>query len=198
MKKMFCKMILVLVMSFLSLCPVNFAYAEDSHNISDESKVSRRECIMSIMQSLEVDEDSADIYKYSDYYIPVFADLGNDVYEGYIIIAKFADVAAGISRYDGDTVRCFEPKRNVTVKECLTFMMRCLEEPTSIKWDEDVIDFAVMNGLLTEDEADAVSPNDQISRELFTTVMGRFSDMNKYLYWEKMDIELGGGKMKVH
>jgi len=198
MKKMFCKVILVLVMSFLSLCPVNFTYAEDLHNISDESKVSRSECIMYIMKSLGVDEDSADIYKYSDYYIPVFADLGNDVYEGYIIIAKFADVAAGISRYDGDTVRCFEPKRNVTVKECLTFMMRCLEEPTSIKWDEDVIDSAVMNVLLTEDEADAVSPNDQISRELFTTVMGRFSDMNKYLYWEKMDIELGGGKMKVH
>lgn len=198
MKKMFCKMILVLVMSFLSLCPVSFTYAEDSHNISDESKVSRSECIMSIMQSLGVDEYSADIYKYSDYYIPVFADLGNDVYEGYIIIAKFADVAAGISRYEGDTVRCFEPKRGVTVKECLTFMMRCLEEPTSIKWDEDVIDSAVMNGLLTEDEADVVSPNDQISRELFTTVMGRFSDMNKYLYWEKMDIELGGGQMKVH
>ena len=94
---------------------------------NENETITRGECITAIMKILGTDEKAAAGYSKAVYDQPVFSDLNyDDQNMGYIIIAKFSDVAVGIKMDKYDDIHSFESERDVTVKECLTFMLRCL------------------------------------------------------------------------
>ena len=145
---------------------------------NENDKISRGDCITAIMKLVGVDKEIADEYGDSYYYEPVF----DDVYghgpenDGYIFIAKYSDVATGVGR------NYFEPDRDVIVQECLTFMLRCLEDPENVSW-ENVTTDSVQIGLLQKAESDSLVADVSLLGKDFCTLLYRMLNMNRYLYW---------------
>ena len=170
-------------MVFLLVGFSNYTYAETNKN--EEKKVTRGECIMHIMKILGVDDDSASLYADIDYVRPVFADLiYNETHTGYIIIANLNHVAIGVNRGNSD-INYFEANRNVTVKECIAFVLRCLTEPSNVKWDDSIISSSVEFGLLTEEEIEVISFDSQLTQNMLKTILERMSNMDRRLYWSQ-------------
>lgn len=159
---------------------------------NENDKISRGDCITAIMKLVGVDKEIADEYGNSYYYEPVF----DDVYghgpenDGYIFIAKFSDVATGVGRND------FEPDRDVTVQECLAFMLRCLKGPENVTW-ENVMTDSVQIGLLQKDESDSLAADALLLNKDFCTLLYRMLNMNRYLYWPIEEPPAGRKKMQV-
>ena len=145
-------------------------YIENEDNI-----ISRGDCVATIMKLIGVDADTALEYADSDYYMPVFLDIGYDIMSGYIIIAKYCNVAAGVDFYR-DGVNNFMPDREVTVKEALTFMLRCLTDPQTLTW-ERIMEDSIKFGLLKEED-----------------LLCRMLDKNRYLYWPIEELSRGNEK----
>lgn len=164
------------------LCFTTCTYAKI--NIDENNPVSRGECIMHIMQIIGVDPVSAGTYANADFVKPIFADLkDDDPYSGYIIIAKLKFIATGVSNIRDNDVNNFESNRNVTVKECLTFVLRCLKQPSEVNWDNNIIHLSMELGLLTESELNAISPDSELTQSLMKIILERMSNMDKRLHW---------------
>ena len=161
---------------------------------NDDSTISRGMCIMSLMKILGVDDTTADFYASADTCRQVFSDLEHDdPYCGYIIVAKSSGVAVGIQKDEYDDIHAFESERNVTVKECLAFMLRCLTDCKLISWD-NVMDESVKAGLLQYTELDSCHANEFIKNEQFYTLLSRMLNKNRYLYWPTDEPAYGGSK----
>ena len=145
-------------------------------------EVNRRDCISVLMKLIGVDKLTADMYAGIDYDQPVFKDISGSVEnDGYIIIAKFNDVAKGIEN-NSNIINSFEPDRYVTVKECLTFMLRCLKDSDVVEWDNVMLD-SVRIGLLQEDELEFYVADAPLQNKQFYTLLHRMLDKKRYLYW---------------
>lgn len=152
--------------------------------------ITRGDCIVSIMTLIGVDEKAAEHYANCLYHTPIFYDIGYDkVEEGYIIAAKFANVANGVN-VDRTGVGNFEPNRTVTVKECLTFMLRCLIDSELVSWD-NIMEDSVKIGLLQENELNFYIADEPIQNNQFYIFLSRMLEQNRYLYWPE-DEPLGG------
>lgn len=192
-----CKRILIIMISFAFFSSlkvtVSKATEEDQYSdiiksiapctINDENgKISREDCISTIMKLIGVDKETADTYGNAFYDQPVFEDVGGGAEnDGYIFIAKFSSVAIGVN----DTlngVNKFEPNRSVTMQECLAFMLRCLKDSNSVVW-ENVMTDSMQIGLLQKDELDSFVANSPLSNKDFCTLLSRMLNMNRYLYW---------------
>jgi hypothetical protein len=148
----------------------------------ENEETSRRDCIVAVMRLVGVDDMTANSYADMDYDQPVFLDVnGNEKNDGYIFIAKFSNVATGVDFYPNG-VNNFAPTRDVTVKECLAFMLRCLTDIESVSWD-GVMDDSVKAGLLHEDELEMFIADDALQNKQFYTLLNRMLDKNRYLYW---------------
>lgn len=86
--------------------------------VDENTNISRENCIASVMQLVGIDKNTAAMYADMDFDQPVFYDIDNDLNAGYIILAKFSDVATGVN-LDTRNIGNFEPNRDVTTKECL-------------------------------------------------------------------------------
>ncbi len=155
-------------------------------NFDFEDGISRIECIIAIMKVAGVDDCTAAIYANANYYILPFADVdsydGEQGFEyGYIYCAKGRSIVYGVDDGIYQSPR-FAPKRNITVQETLTAMLRCLKEPEDVLWD-NVISDSVKIGLLTENEANAYVPNSLLQKELFEKLMYRMLDMTRVRYF---------------
>ncbi len=117
--------------------------------------ISRGDCLASIMKLIGLRQETADRYFDVDFYKPVFADEYDDpnyLYNyGYLLYAQSYGVATGVYAEALHAYK-FEPKRDVTIKECLTFMLRCLKDPKDVEWGNIMSDAEDM-GLLTREEA---------------------------------------------
>ena len=158
------------------------------------TNVKRGDCITIIMKVLGVDDASAGKYAGADYCKPVFYDLVyNDENSGYIIIANFADVAKGVRVGVYDETYNFEPNRDVTVRECLTFMLRCLKKAETVEW-ENVVSQAVETGLLQAEEAGNLDTDKALTGGTFRVLLERMLNMHRYLYWADEESQYGGSK----
>lgn len=154
----------------------------------DNQKITRGNCIATIMKLIGVNKEAADKFANANYNNPVFYDIGDDdLNAGYIILAKFSDVAVGVN-IDRRNIGYFEPKRNVTVKECLTFMLRCLKDSDSVVW-ENVMTDSIKIGLLQEDELDIFVADAPLLNKDFCTLLSRMLNMNRYLYWPTEELQ---------
>lgn len=148
---------------------------------NDDEFISRSNCISTIMKIVGVDEYSNYRYANAGYDEPVFADIDYAPNNGYIILAKFSDVAIGVSK-NGERINYFEPDRNVTVKECLTYMLRCLKDPQTIEWDNILFD-AEKFGLISKEDISYISSNEELLSSDFKKFLSRMLNNKRYLYW---------------
>lgn len=155
-------------------------------NDGDKNEVSRGNCIASIMKLIGVGEFTAFAQMYLTYY---YAPLFGDVFvenisenDGYILAAANAGIASG---YPGGGKNpyyfIFKPDQSVTIKECLTFMLRCLTDKKTLSWDNVMNDSKNFN-LLTEAEAEFYSEETFLTNELFRTLLHRMLDKPRYRY----------------
>lgn len=167
------------------------ATAEDSNNVIESIapyidgniNVNRGDCIATIMKLIGVDEETAERYANMLYHEPVFDDLElNDINNGYIILAKFSKVAQGAQLNKYNRIYSFEADRDVTVKECLTFMLRCLKNPETVEWETIIIQAEEM-GLLQEGEIQNINQNEELTGSMFKVFLERMLNLNRYLYW---------------
>jgi len=154
-----------------------------SYSNNASSLVTRSECIEMIMTVTGVSEQAAIDLATADYDAPIFSDVPrhDHVLDGYIVEAYFAGVALGVGAKNAppDT---FDPDRNATIRECLTFMLRCLKNPNEVSW-ESVMEDSVEEGLLTEEELISFSADDPLDGEQFSALLQRMLWKNRYLYW---------------
>lgn len=166
-------------------------------NIMENSNISRGDCVATIMKLIGVDKDTAEIYAGMNFHNHVFYDMReDDLNRGYIVLAKFSNIAFGVNT-DTRNIGNFEPKRDVTTKECLTFMLRCLKDSNSVSW-ENVMTDSVQIGLLQKDELDSFVADAPLLNKDFYTLLSRMLNMNRYLYWPTEEPQAGHAKsMKI-
>lgn len=159
----------------------------------NDERISRGDCVASVMRLVGIDKDTAEMYADMDFAQPVFYDIGDDYLNaGYIILAKFSNVATGVN-LDTQNIGNFEPNRDVTTKECLAFMLRCLKNSTSVEW-ENIISDAEKVGLLQSDEVQNLNDDEVLMGSTFKTLLERMLNMNRYLYWPTEEPQPGHAK----
>lgn len=153
------------------------------YTVNDESgKVSRGDCAAAVMKLVGVDSDAAYISRTAFYYQPVFDDVdSSNENAGYIFIAKYSDVAVGTNCVLNDAGN-FTPYRCVTIRECLTFMLRCLKDPENVVWD-NVMEDSVRSGLLQKDELSIFKPDEPLLNKNLRVLLSRMLNTDRYLYW---------------
>lgn len=120
-------------------------------NINDSrTYVSREDCIKSILRIIGVNDEMAQKYTYLNDENGGFCDINycTDISKGYINFAKVNGLAFGT--YD-KTNDCsfFYPKKAVSLNDCLTFMLRCLDNSEKIS---DVLSSATENGIIKSND----------------------------------------------
>lgn len=121
--------------------------------VEEDDYVERGRCVTTIMKMIGVDWETAiALGYYTDYYEPPFEDVTSVIDEncGYIYAAKLCSIANGTLDKHSRRAK-FEPYKKVTMRETLAFLLRCMEEPNSLLW-ENTIDDSVKYGLLNKDE----------------------------------------------
>ena len=149
----------------------------------ESSTVTRGNCITTIMKIVGIDKEVACWNATSEYDPPVFHDIERgDILVGYIVQAKFINVATGTAV--GVTgAKVFEQDREVTIKECLAFMLRCLDDTDKFAWN-DIMERALEYGLLDEpDRSFYGAGGEKLTSKDFAKLLSRMLNSKRYLYW---------------
>ena len=120
-------------------------------NINDSrTYVSREECIKSILRIIGVNDEMAQKYTYLNDGNGGFCDINycTDISKGYINFAKINGLAFGTYDKTNDCT-FFYPKKAVSLNDCLTFMLRCLDNSEKIS---DVLSSATENGIIKSND----------------------------------------------
>lgn len=120
-------------------------------NINDSrTYVSREECIKSILRIIGVNDEMAQKYTYLNDENGDFCDINycTDISKGYINFAKINGLAFGTYDKTNDCT-FFYPKKAVSLNDCLTFMLRCLDNSEKIS---DVLSSATENGIIKSND----------------------------------------------
>lgn len=160
--------------------------------VDEEDKtISREACLVSIMKAIGVDKESIEMMVQIDPVVPWFSDTTDfNNYEnlGYIYLARRNFVTLGVdynwSYKDKEYLLInnnFAPKRQVTIKETLTFMLRCLTDHNLLLWD-NVIRDSIKFGLIQENEIDYYVQDSLLKDSQFYTLLCRMLDKKVYLY----------------
>lgn len=147
--------------------------------------VNRGECIKAVLSIIGVDEQSAQYYKEisSSFIRKPFSDIDSDNYTGYIVIAEFFNIAEGYEVLNGSTTNAFRAYNDATVKELLTFMLRCLKGSEYVDWNS-IIEQADEIGLLSKSEDAGISSDEVVDKNTFRKLLEKFSDSLRYMYWD--------------
>ena len=163
-----------------------------------DCNLSRGTCVASLMRIVGVDEESAYLGDNRTSEPPTYYDVGTEnANRGYIVLSK-GYISTGYTidveyrTLTGDPSNpvdistreedYFFPWQDVTLKECLTFMLRCLKRKEDVKW-ETVMDDSVSAGLLTSYEREVMDENAPITKRVFSKILLRLFMMNRYLYF---------------
>lgn len=154
----------------------------------DYEHITRLDCFVAIMRIIGFNERTAYTYTHlTSYDENPYLDVGGSGY-GYVIAGDFPyNITNGVAH------RYFAPYRNVTIKECLAFMLRCLEDDKNVLW-ENTIEDSVSHGLISVEEAEEYGENKLLDKKLFHELLCRFLKQNRALYCE-MD-ESGNDEVK--
>lgn len=120
-------------------------------NINDSrTYVSREECIKSVLRIIGVNDEIAKEYTHLSDENGGFCDINycTDISKGYINFAKINGLAFGTYDKTNDCT-FFYPKKAVSLNDCLTFMLRCLDNSEKIS---DVLSSATENGIIKSND----------------------------------------------
>lgn len=120
-------------------------------NINDSrTYVSGEECIKSVLRIIGVNDEIAKEYTYLSDKNDGFCDINycTDISKGYINFAKINGLAFGTYDKTNDCT-FFYPKKAVSLNDCLTFMLRCLDNSEKIS---DVLSSATENGIIKSND----------------------------------------------
>ena len=120
-------------------------------NINDSrTYVSREDCIKSVLRTIGVNDEIAQKYTYLKDENGGFCDINycTDISKGYINFAKINGLAFGTYDKTNDCT-FFYPKKAVSLNDCLTFMLRCLDNSETIS---DVLSGATENGIIKSND----------------------------------------------
>lgn len=167
-------------------------------NENNEEYISREDCLVAILQCIGATEFTDRRYRNTDFDVPPISGVGKDEKAGYILFAGTKLIAFGRNT---ETVRgIFYSDEKVKLKECLAFMVRCLEDPFSAKVtagnryrkikemensgtlpnNDALFERAENIGLITS--ADEFYNETYVSYEVFEILIKRFLMQKRYLY----------------
>lgn len=160
----------------------------DESYFSNANTVSREECIVAIMRVIGVTDEEIEKLNGDD--LICFADTDTFSYFG---CARLGNIAYGeecvvnypthrTSHTLKNTDTFFFPKRAVTVKETVAFMVRCLEEISKgdINYTfEEAKDY----GILNEKDSFIINADLPISQNDFYILLERFLQQKRYKYY---------------
>lgn len=154
----------------------------DAGKLEYES-ISRLDCLIAIMRVIGFDDRAAYNYSTLSTYdeLPYFDVKIGDISGGYVIAADY-----GYNITNGVAHGYFAPYRSVTLKECLAFMLRCVEDSENVLW-ENIIQDSVKHGFLSPEEAETLDETQVLDEKLFRELLRRLLDEKRYLYCETTD-----------
>lgn len=197
------KKLLLMIIVFFSLCSV-IVYAEkcdfetrdmltqlnilQEDSFSDSNTVSRKECIVAIMRLIGVTDEDINSLNGADLY--TFADTKSYSYEGCAYVGKIAygeecivDYPTYRTTHSGKNIDFFFfPERAVTIRETLTFIIRCLEDTKDFN-DVLLIETAKKYNLIEIEEGIEGYLDNKINQEDFSVLLGRMLELKKYKYY---------------
>ncbi|MBU5449764.1 hypothetical protein [Acetivibrio sp. MSJd-27] len=163
----------------------------DESGFSNPDAITREECLVTIMRVIGVTDEEIEKLNGAD--LISFADTAAFSYFGCADLAGIAYGEECVVDYPTErtshtlknTDFFFFPKRAVTTKECLAFMIRCLQ---SDKADFDLIlEKAKDHGLMNDKDDFIQNPNSIISQDDFFVLLERFLHQKRYKYYDRVD-----------
>ena len=133
------------------------------NNIVDEIKprntyINRKECIKGVMRVIGTTDEVANEWSNVSFYEPIFSDMAEDD-NGYVIFAGVHRIALGIpeviavvsnNKYYANN---FKPKNSAKVKDCVAFIMRCIEERENAEDCDKLFSDAEKMGLISKNDS---------------------------------------------
>ncbi|MBE7020877.1 MAG: hypothetical protein E7411_05565 [Ruminococcaceae bacterium] len=158
---------------------------------SNSSTVTRKECLIAIMRCIGLTDQIISLFNGADY--TAFVDTHPYSYYGCAYRAKIAygeecmvDYPTYRTSHTGkNTDIFFFPERNVSVKETLAFMVRCLISD-ELEYD-GTIEKAKAYELIYEYDNFVNDENAFISPESFLILINRFVHQGRYKYYDKIE-----------
>lgn len=179
----------------------------------DKENVTRGECIIAIMKAIGVTEETNEMDINRLYNSPIFRDSFTemDKYKneyGYIRLAGGKDIARGYylthDKVCSGSGMYFLPDKDVTYKEMVLFIMRCLndfyKEKTITKNGEIIIkedtDLMIMRaeeiGLINKNDDFYINFDESVSKENFYEIIYRFINQKRYYYGRELNTVTDG------
>ena len=161
----------------------------DESGFSNPDAITREECLVAIMRVIGVTDEEIEKLNGAD--LISFADTDAFSYFGCADLAGIAYGEECVVDYPTErtshtlknTDFFFFPKRAITTKECLAFMIRCLQ---SDKTDFDLtLEKAKDNGLINDKDDFIQNPNSIISQDDFFVLLGRMLQQKRYKYYAR-------------
>lgn len=133
------------------------------NNIVDEIKprntyINRKECIKGVMRVIGTTDEVANEWSNVSFYEPIFSDMAEED-NGYVIFAGVHRIALGIpeviavvsnNKYYANN---FKPKNSAKVKDCVAFIMRCIEERENAEDCDKLFSDAKKMGLISKNDS---------------------------------------------
>ena len=176
----------------------------DGNAFSNPDTITRAECLTAIMRVIGASDEEME--KLDGHDLISFADTDSFSYFG---CAWVGGIAYGVECVvDYPTQRTaytlkntdffFFPQRTVTTKECLAFMIRCLQ---SNKVDYDLtLESAKGYGLINDQDEFIQNPNSSINQDDFSVLLERLLQQKRYKYYGRENgiFKMGGNIDEEH
>lgn len=133
------------------------------NNIVDEIKprntyINRKECIKGVMRVIGTTDEVANEWSNVSFYEPIFSDMAEED-NGYVIFAGVHRIALGIPEVIAVVsnnkyyANIFKPKNSAKVKDCVAFIMRCIEERENAEDCDKLFSDAEKMGLISKNDS---------------------------------------------
>ncbi len=154
-------------------------------DFTDTSNITREKCLVAIMKTIGVTDNDIKKLNGSDRY--AFADTPTYSYIGCAYYAKIAfgeekviDYATYRTSHTGKNVDLFfYPDRYATIKDCLAFCTRCLDD--NVKTIEDVVEKSIEYGFI--DNEDIKNIDNYINKDEFYNILNKMLHQKRYRYY---------------
>ena len=157
---------------------------------SNSNTVTREECIVAIMRAIGVTDE--EIEKLNGCDLISFVDTDAFSYVGCADLAQIAYGEECVVDYPTErtshtlknTDFFFFPERAITTKECLAFMVRCLEKTKETDLTS-TFEKAKEYGLIKAEDGFIQEPDSAINQNDFCTLLERFLQQRRYKYYQR-------------
>lgn len=145
------------------------------------TKINRVDCVAVILNVLGLNADDVKYFENISYTVPIYHDAVPGAY-GYLIASWEAGITTGETDEYGE--RYFRILDDITVKEYLALVLRCINGANNVDWN-DVENESVSSGLLSEHELSLMNTESPVDRNIFKKVLERILESKRYIYFER-------------